>query len=175
MEIFKILFSSLGKRYFHFILFPLWRNERYNSNYHMFSTLKQNSFLPSFDKSAIAVDLVRPRSGSCRLPHSLKLKFSFKKQILSGVYLPVSMALQVTSDKQGTGVKQISDFVFLQGDGQARLHWSDTCYLRVETVVLIAGVVPVGHSFSMDSLKVKVFILWAPGKWSPGLSIGNLK
>ena len=61
------------------------------------------------------------------------------------------MALQVTSDKQGTGVKQISDFVFHQGDEWARHPSSDTWDLRVKTVVVIAGVVPVGHLFSIDS------------------------
>jgi hypothetical protein len=61
------------------------------------------------------------------------------------------MALRVTSDKQGTGVKQISDFH--QGNRWARHPCSETWDLRVEKAVVIGGVVPVSHSFSMDSMK----------------------
>ena len=66
------------------------------------------------------------------------------------------MALRVTSDKQGTGVKHISDFVFHQGHGWARLPCSDTWDLRVETVLVIGGVAPLRHSFSIDSLEINV-------------------
>jgi hypothetical protein len=66
------------------------------------------------------------------------------------------MALRVTSDKQGTGVKHISDFVFHQGHGWARLPCSDTWDLRVETVLVIGGVAPLRHSFSIDLLEIHV-------------------